>query len=71
MRRPRPESVRKRRTELGVSQERLAGVAGIALRTLKYLEQGAYWPQRSTWRAVLGALDKLQSMTPQQRRQRA
>ena len=49
---------REERCRLGVSQQRLAALAGVSERCLRTFERGASKPQRSTVEAVYGALQR-------------
>lgn len=46
-----------RRGELGLTQAELAGRAGVAGRTVQYLEAGKTWPQARILAAIARALD--------------
>lgn len=50
------KSLRKMRVQNGVSQRRLAALAGIAYKSLQLLESGAHDPKLSTLDQVAGAL---------------
>ena len=56
--------LRARRLAVGLTQERLAVMAGISAAALRRIERGEATPQRATMRAITAALARASEMVP-------
>lgn len=50
------EEIKKRRNDLGITQQALADLAGVGINTLVAMERGTGNPSLNTLQAVLGTL---------------